>query len=43
MHVLAKVSDDPAGAWRARDREVVTALAALELRECGLAVPDHLS
>jgi len=43
MHVLAKVSDDPSGAWRARDREVVTALAALELRDCGLSVPTPLS
>ena len=43
MHVLAKVSDDPAGAWRAGDREVVTALAALELRDSGLSVPGRLS
>lgn len=43
MHVLAKVSDDPAGAWRARDQEVVTALARLELRDCGLAIPARLS
>src|SRR3954447_25125168 len=42
MHVLAKVSDDPAGAWRARDREVVTALAALELRDSGLSLPARL-
>jgi len=43
MSVLAKVSDDPAGAWRARDPAVVTALAALELRDCGLAVPTRFS
>jgi len=43
MYVLAKISDDPAGAWRARDPEVVTALARLELRDAGLAVPAHLS
>ena len=43
MHVLAKVSDDPAGAWRARDREVVTALAALELRDSGLSLPARLT
>lgn len=43
MHVLARVSDDPAGAWRARDPEIVTALAALELRDCGLTVPARLS
>jgi hypothetical protein len=42
MHVLAKISDDPAGAWRAGDREIVTALAALELRDSGLAMPDRL-
>jgi len=41
MSVLARVSDDPAGAWRARDPAVVTALAALELRDCGLAVPTR--
>jgi hypothetical protein len=43
MHVLATVSDDPAGAWRARDPQVVNALAALELRDCGLTVPARLS
>jgi hypothetical protein len=43
MSVLAKVSDDPAGAWRARDPAVVAALAALELRDCGLAVPTRFS
>lgn len=43
MHVLAKISDDPAGAWRARDREVVNALAELELRDCGLSMPARLS
>lgn len=36
MRVLAKVSDDPAGAWRARDPEIVRALAALELADVGL-------
>lgn len=36
MRVLAKVSDDPAGAWRARDPEVVRRLAALELADVGL-------
>jgi hypothetical protein len=39
MHVLAKVHDDPAGAWRARDADVVRALAELELREFGLRPP----
>ena len=36
MRVLAKVSDDPAGAWRARDPEVVRRLASLELADVGL-------
>jgi hypothetical protein len=36
MRVLAQVSDDPAGAWRARDPEVVRRLAALELADVGL-------
>lgn len=36
MRVLATVSDDPAGAWRARDPEVVRRLAALELADVGL-------
>jgi hypothetical protein len=42
MHVLARVSDDPAGAWRAGDRAVVTALAELELRDAGLSMPARL-
>jgi hypothetical protein len=37
MHRLAQVSDDPAGAWRDRDPEVVRRLASLELRDAGLA------
>lgn len=36
MRVLARVSDDPAGAWRRRDAAVVQQLAELELREVGL-------
>lgn len=40
MHVLARVSDDPAGAWRARDPDVVRALAALELADVGLRLPE---
>lgn len=36
MHVLARISDDPAGAWRARDPDVVRRLAALELADAGL-------
>ena len=42
LHVLARISDDPAGAWRARDPEVVLALGSLELREAGLRVPAQL-
>jgi hypothetical protein len=40
LHRLARISDDPAGAWRRRDPEVVRALAALELRDSGLSVPE---
>lgn len=43
MHVLARVHDDPAGAWRARDPDVVATLADLELRECGLRPRAPLS
>ncbi|RYB90453.1 hypothetical protein EUA93_20085 [Nocardioides oleivorans] len=39
MRVLATVSDDPAGAWRARDPDVVRRLAALELADVGLRPP----
>lgn len=42
LHVLARISDDPAGAWRDRDPAVVRALAALELRDSGLRVPARL-
>ena len=38
MHVLARVSDDPAGAWRDRDPDIVRALAELELRSSGLTI-----
>jgi hypothetical protein len=37
LHRLAAISDDPARAWRERDRTVVARLAALELRDAGLA------
>ena len=43
MHLLARISDDPAGAWRERDPAVVTALAALELRDCGLSLPPGVA
>lgn len=39
MHLLARISDDPAGAWRRGDADVVRALAALELRSVGLRLP----
>ncbi|GAB2494482.1 hypothetical protein GCM10027030_29800 [Luteococcus sediminum] len=39
MHELARITDDPVGAWRAGDREVVHRLAALELRRTGLDMP----
>ncbi len=39
MARLARISDDPAGAWRRRDPQIVRALAALELRDAGLPVP----
>ena len=41
MHRLARISDDPAGAWRRQEPEVVRALAALELRDSGLSVPER--
>jgi hypothetical protein len=37
LHRLARISNDPAGAWRARDPDVVRALALLELRDAGLS------
>ena len=39
MPRLARVSDDPAGAWRRGDLDVIHALALLELRESGLRPP----
>ena len=39
MHRLAAISDDPAGAWRAGDVDVVRRLAMLELRSAGLRPP----
>lgn len=39
MPALARVSHDPAGAWRRGDPEVVRALAVLELRDCGIKPP----
>jgi len=40
MHVLAKVSDDPAGAWRRGDTAVTDRLAEIELRSVGLRMPS---
>ena len=39
MHVIAKISDDPVAAWRRGDKEVIHALAAIELRRSGLVPP----
>lgn len=39
MHVLGRISDDPSGAWRRRDPDVVRRLAELELGESGLRLP----
>jgi hypothetical protein len=39
MSALARVSPDPAGAWRRRDTEVIRALATLELKSEGLRPP----
>ncbi|MEW1953495.1 hypothetical protein [Terrabacter sp. NPDC080008] len=39
LTVLARVSDDPAGAWRRGDTAVIRELATLELRDEGLRPP----
>lgn len=39
MHRIARVCPDPVSAWRSGDADVVRALAALELRDCGLTLP----
>lgn len=39
---LARISDDPAGAWRQGDPAVIRALAHLELHDSGLAPPPGL-
>lgn len=36
MERLARVTDDPAGAWRRGDGPLIIELAQLELRDCGL-------
>ncbi|WP_315095186.1 hypothetical protein [uncultured Cellulomonas sp.] len=39
VRALARVSDDPANAWRRGEPDVVRALASLELRALGLRAP----
>jgi hypothetical protein len=39
MHRLARISPDPVRAWRDGDRDVVRALAVLELQDAGLSAP----
>lgn len=39
LHRLARISDDPAGAWRRGERSTVVALARLELSDVGLRPP----
>ena len=41
LYVLAGVSDDPIRAWRDGDRQVIDALAAIELRRNGLRMPTN--
>ncbi|MEV7429251.1 MULTISPECIES: hypothetical protein [unclassified Nocardioides] len=40
LHVLGRVTDDPVGAWRRGDTEVIDRLARLELAEHGLRPPS---
>jgi hypothetical protein len=42
MRRLARVSDDPVGAWRSGDAAVVRSLALLELRDAGLTPPRRV-
>ena len=39
MPRLARISDDPAGAWRRGEPDVIHALALLELKDSGLRPP----
>lgn len=39
MVSIARITDDPVGAWRAGDSRVIRELADLELRRSGLALP----
>lgn len=43
MHVIAKISPDPVGAWRAGDATVIHKLAELELRRNGIRMPTLAS
>ena len=43
LHVLAKISPDPAGAWRRGESDVVDRLARLELKAAGLRAPSGLT
>lgn len=43
MHRLARVSPDPAGAWRRQESNVVRELAVLELRSSGLRLPGEVA
>jgi hypothetical protein len=43
MHVLARISPDPVGAWRAGDATVIHKLAETELRRSGLRLPTATS
>ena len=43
LHVLARIDDDPAGAWRRGDARVIDRLAGLELRSVGLRPPERLT
>jgi hypothetical protein len=41
LYVLAGISDDPVRAWREGDRQVIDALAEIELRRNGLRFPSR--
>ncbi len=42
LHVLARLSDDPAAAWRRGDPDVIHRLATVELRSVGLRPPARM-
>jgi len=41
LHILARISDDPAGDWRRGDRRTIDRLAELELADEGLRMPTR--